>query len=108
MRLRIEPLPGVPEQGAMVYGPIVLAGILGNVDPAAQIIVNERKSGEMLNAAVTVPAWPRPLAELPAHFTRTGRERVAFIAAGFTGGPVQFIPWYRVAHERYNLYWRGA
>ena len=61
----------------------------------------------MLDDSVPVPAWPRPLAELPAHFTRTGRERLAFIAAGFTGGPVQFIPWFRVAHERYNLYWRG-
>ena len=76
-------------------------------DPAAQIIVNERKSGEMLNESVAIPEWPRPLAELPAHFTRTGRDRLAFIAAGFAGGPVQFIPWFRVAHERYNLYWRG-
>jgi DUF1680 family protein len=109
MRLRLEPLPGAPDYGAMLYGPIVLAGVLGQerVDPAAQIIVNERKSGEMLNDSVPLPTWPRPLAELPAHFTRTGRERLAFIAAGFTGGPVQFIPWFRVAHERYNLYWRG-
>ena len=109
MRLQLEPLPGAPGYGAMLYGPIVLAGVLGQerVDPAAQIIVNERKSGEMLDDSVPVPAWPRPLAELPAHFTRTGRERLAFIAAGFTGGPVQFIPWFRVAHERYNLYWRG-
>jgi uncharacterized protein len=110
MRLRLEPLPGAAEFGAMLYGPIVLAGVLGKngVDPAAQIIVNERKSGEMLNEPVTVPAWPRPLTELPAHFTRTGQEHLAFIAAGFTGGPVQFIPWFRVAHERYNLYWRSS
>ena len=110
MRLRLEPLPGAPEYGAMMYGPIVLAGVLGKkgVDPAAQLIVNERKSGEMLNEAVTIPAWPRPLTELPAHFTRTGRDRLAFIAAGFAGGPVQFIPWFRVAHERYNLYWRSS
>jgi DUF1680 family protein len=113
MRLRLEPLPGAPagsseEWAAMVYGPIVLAGVLGKVDPAAQIIVNERKSGEMLNDAVSIPAWPRPLAELPAHFTRTRRDRLTFIAAGFTGGPVKFIPWFRVAHERYNLYWRGG
>ena len=110
MKVRLEPLPGSPAYGAVLYGPIVLAGVLGRkgVDPAAQIIVNERKSGEMLNEPVTIPAWPRPLPELPAHFTRTGAERLSFIAAGFVAGPVQFIPWFRVAHERYNLYWRGG
>jgi DUF1680 family protein len=109
MSLRLEPLPNSPDLAALMYGPIVLAGLVGKpVDPAAQIIVNERKSGEMLNEPVQIPAWPRPLAELPAHLTRTDRERLTFTAAGFAGGPVQFIPWYRVAHERYNLYWRGA
>ncbi|HEU4589281.1 MAG TPA: beta-L-arabinofuranosidase domain-containing protein [Steroidobacteraceae bacterium] len=109
MSLRLEPLPHAPEYAAVMYGPIVLAGIVGKpVNPQAQIIVNERKSGEMLNETVQMPRWPRPLAELPAHFTRTDRERLTFIAAGFDGGPVQFIPWHRVAHERYNLYWRSA
>jgi DUF1680 family protein len=109
MSLHLEPLPNSPDLAALMYGPIVLAGLVGKpVDPAAQIIVNERKSGEMLNEPVQIPAWPRPLAELPAHLTRTDRERLTFTAAGFAGGPVQFIPWYRVAHERYNLSWRGA
>ncbi|HET9864590.1 MAG TPA: beta-L-arabinofuranosidase domain-containing protein, partial [Steroidobacteraceae bacterium] len=109
MSLRLEPLPHAPDYAAVMYGPIVLAGLVGKpVDPQAQIIVNERKSGQMLNEAVPIPRWPRPLAELPAHFTRSDRDRLTFIAAGFEGGPVQFIPWYRVAHERYNLYWRAT
>jgi DUF1680 family protein len=29
MRLQLEPLPGAPDYGAMLYGPIVLAGVLG-------------------------------------------------------------------------------
>lgn len=109
MRLRLEPLPGSPDRAAMLCGPIVLAGLVGKpVDAAEQLIVNERKSGEMLNEPVTVPVWPRPLAELPAQFTRTSPDRLTFIAAGFNEGPVQFIPWFRVAHERYNLYWRAG
>ena len=113
MKLHLEALPHSSEPSSMewaavMYGPIVMAGIVGKpVEPAAQLIVNERKSGEMLNEPVTVPAWPRPLAELPAHFTRTDPNRLTFIAAGFAGGPVQFIPWFRIAHERYNLYWRA-
>jgi DUF1680 family protein len=114
MRLRLEPLPNAAaassvEWAAVMYGPIVMAGIVGKpVNPADQLIVNERKSGEMLNDPAAVPTWPRPLAELPAHFTRTDPERLTFIAAGFAGGPVKFIPWFRVAHERYNLYWRAS
>jgi DUF1680 family protein len=108
MSLHLEPLPHAPEYAAVMYGPIVLAGIVGKpVDPQAQIIVNERKSGQMLDEPVQIPRWPRPLAELPAHLTRTDRERLTFSAAGFDGGPVQFIPWHRIAHERYNLYWRA-
>jgi hypothetical protein len=94
-----------------MYGPIVLAAVLAapGVEPASQLIVNERKSGEMLNEPVAIPRWPRPLEDLPAHFTRTDPRRLTFLAAGFEGGPVRFIPWFRVAHERYNLYWqRGA
>jgi DUF1680 family protein len=109
MQLQLAPLPGDPSYAAVVYGPIVLAGEVGKpVDPAAQIIVNERKSGEMLNDLPEIPAWPRPLAELPAHFTRSDRQKLSFVASGFAGGPVRFLPWFRVAHERYNLYWRGA
>jgi len=110
MSLHLEPLPGSPaaECAAVLYGPIVLAGILPGpgVEPASQLIVNERKSGEMLNEPVAIPGWPRPLADLPAHFTRTDPQRLTFLAAGFEGGAVRFIPWFRVAHERYNLYWQ--
>ena len=52
MTLRTEPLPGAPDVVAFAYGPIVLAGRLGTegVTPEAQIIKNERESGNMLNA----------------------------------------------------------
>jgi uncharacterized protein len=111
MSLRLESLPDDPGHAAVMYGPIVLAAVLAapGVEPASQLIVNERKSGEMLNEPVAIPRWPRPLEDLPAHFTRTDPRRLTFLAAGFEGGPVRFIPWFRVAHERYNLYWqRGA
>jgi DUF1680 family protein len=109
MKARLEPLPGAPEYGALMYGPLALAGVVGTpVDPAAQIIVNERKSGEMLNERVAIPAWPRDLEELPARLRRSDSEPLAFMAEGFSGGPVRFIPWFRVAHERYNLYWRRS
>jgi len=108
MALRLEPLPNAPDYSAVLCGPIVLAGVVGTapVAPGAQLIVNERKSGEMLNEPVALPRWRRPLAELPGHFTRPDASRLDFVASGFEEGPVRFIPWFRIARERYNLYWR--
>ena len=67
MTLRIEPLPGTNDVVAFVYGPIVLAGRLGRegLAPGNQIIVNERESGNMLNAAVEVPVLAGDRAKLP-------------------------------------------
>ena len=114
MQLHLEPLPGAPdgpssEWAAVMYGPIVLAARLGTqgLTPGSQLIVNERKSGEMLNEAIKIPAWSKPLEELPASLRRTSDESVTFASTGFDGGrAVEFIPWFRIAHERYNLYWR--
>jgi len=109
MAVRLEPLPQAAEWAAVMYGPIVLAARLGTqgVTPGSQLIVNERKSGEMLNEAIEIPAWSKPLEELPASLQRASEHSVTFTTTGFEGGRrVEFIPWFRVAHERYNLYWR--
>jgi len=110
MSLGLELLPGATDVGALTYGPLVLAGLVGKpVNPADQLIVNERESGNMLNADVDIPRWTRALAELPASLERIDKESLRFRSTGFTGGaPVEFIPFFRVAHERYNLYWRQS
>ncbi|MEO6078619.1 MAG: beta-L-arabinofuranosidase domain-containing protein [Steroidobacteraceae bacterium] len=109
MALRIEPLPDAPDHVALMHGPIVLAGRMGTAGlaPGAQIIVNERESGNMLRAEVAIPRWTRPLEELPGHTSRVNPDRLEFRTTGFAGGAsVDFIPWFRLSHERYNLYWR--
>ncbi|HET9475328.1 MAG TPA: beta-L-arabinofuranosidase domain-containing protein [Steroidobacteraceae bacterium] len=111
MEVHLEPLPNAPDYAAVMYGPIVLAARLGTqgITPGSQLIVNERKSGEMLNEAVEIPGWSKPLEELPASLLRTSDDSVTFASAGFVGGRrVEFIPWFRMAHERYNLYWRRS
>jgi DUF1680 family protein len=109
MSLRIEPLPNSPDYAALVYGPIVLGGRMGSegLTPGSQLIINERESGNMLQADVKIPRWTRPLADLAANTTRTSAERLEFRTAGFEGGAsVDLIPWFRLTNERYNLYWR--
>jgi len=108
MTLRVEPLPGAPDTVAFVYGPIVLAGRLGTegVTPEEQIIKNERESGNMLNADIEVPVLVghphdlvrqvRPVASAPMEFETVGLGRPR---------DVRLAPYFRLAHERYTLYW---
>jgi DUF1680 family protein len=111
MSLRTEFLPKSPDHAALVYGPIVLAGRLGTegLAPGSQLIVNERESGNMLQSDVRAPRWNRPLAQLPEHTFRIGSGKLEFRAEGFEGGAsVDFLPWFRLTHERYQLYWQQA
>ncbi|MBC8026317.1 MAG: glycoside hydrolase family 127 protein [Steroidobacteraceae bacterium] len=111
MSLRLEPLPNDATHAAFVYGPIVLAGRMGTkgLSPGSQLIINERESGNMLNDAVDIPKWNKSLAELLTATTRTDDQTLAFTARGFEGAiSVELIPWFRLTHERYNIYWRAA
>jgi DUF1680 family protein len=111
MRLRTEALPGAPDHVAFVYGPIVLAGRLGQagLSPGSQIIVNERESGTMLNAAIDVPTLAGDATSLIEHVQPDAHDPLVFRTVGI-GRPrdVELAPYYRLAHERYNLYWNVA
>jgi len=108
MTIRTVPLPGAPELVAFAYGPIVLAGRLGTegMTPAQQIIVNERESGNMLNAKVDVPSLVGQASELARHVRPIRGRALLFETVGL-GRPrdVELAPFYKLAHERYNLYW---
>jgi DUF1680 family protein len=109
MSLRAEPLPNAPDHVALMYGPIVLGGRMGTegLTPGSQLIINERESGKMLQADVKIPRWTSPAADLAKSTTRTSDDRLEFRATGFADGAhVDLIPWFRLTHERYNLYWR--
>jgi DUF1680 family protein len=104
-------LPGAPDHVAFVYGPIVLAGRLGQagLSPGSQIIVNERESGTMLNAAIDVPTLAGDATSLIEHVQPDAHDPLVFRTVGI-GRPhdVELAPYYRLAHERYNLYWNVA
>jgi uncharacterized protein len=109
MALRAEPLPGNPDLVAFVYGPVVLAGRLGRegLTPGADIIVNERTYGDVLNEKVEVPVLAGDAREVVSRIKPSAGEALTFRTEGI-GRPhdVSLIPFYRVAHERYNLYWK--
>jgi len=109
MTLRVERLPGAENVVAFVYGPVVLAGRLGHEGllPGNQIIVNERESGSMLNAAVEIPAIRGEAASVATRVRQDAHDPLTFRTAGLAHPhDVELVPFYRLAHERYNLYWR--
>ena len=108
MTPRAVPLPNDPHQVALVYGPVVLVGQLGDagITPGADIIVNERTYGDVLNTPVEVPALTsadvsgvRAVAGKPLTFTTGDLTTPANVA---------LAPFFRTAHERYTMYWRIA
>ena len=110
MHLRTEPLPGNTGIVAILYGPLVLAGRYGNsgITPGADLIVNERKTGEMLDVPLALPTWNID-AKQPSHQLQPAASPLTFVGKGIVGrDSLEFIPYQRIAHERYNLYWRLA
>ena len=109
MTLRTEALPGNPDVVAILYGPIVLAGQLGRkgLTPGADIIVNERTTGDVLNDEVEIPVLRGRSSEILKQIKPAKELPLAFQTKGI-GSPhdVTLIPYYRIAHERYNLYWK--
>ncbi len=109
MTLRTEPLPGNANVVAILYGPIVLAGRLGRkgITPGADIIVNERTYGDVLNDEVDVPVLIGDSHEIVRKIKPSPESALMFDTTGI-GHPrdVSLMPYYRVVHERYNLYWK--
>lgn len=108
MRVRAEELPGRPDTVALLCGPIVLAGRFGRdgIAAGADLIASERMYGEVLNAAVDVPAWVGRASDFANSVTLARQSPLAFRARGFERGKeIELVPYYRIAHERYNLYW---
>ncbi|HZQ45382.1 MAG TPA: glycosyl hydrolase, partial [Verrucomicrobiae bacterium] len=91
----------------VVYGPIVLVGALGHeVKPGENQIVNERNIGGPLNVQIDVPTFSGELASVPGKIKPTG-EPLTFKTDGI-GRPdeVTLVPYYRMAHQHYNMYWK--
>jgi hypothetical protein len=102
-------LPGEPERIALVYGPIVLAGRLGRAGlfPGADILRNERTSGQILNVPVDVPQLAGSSASIADDVRRVDDGSSLRFETNGIGSPrdVELVPYFRLHHERYNLYW---
>ena len=107
MTLRTEALPGTTDTVAIVYGPIVLVGALGQeVKAGEDLHINERTIGQVFNDPIEVPVLAGSIAGLTASIRPAGPP-LTFRTAGI-GRPVDvtLVPYYQLAHQRYNMYWK--
>ncbi len=111
MALRQVMLPGTSDTVAFMYGPIVLAGKLGTqgMSPGSDTIINERNYGLPLNEQIEVPTLAGDPAKLLDKIKPVPDAPLTFVTADL-GKPheVTFIPYWKIAHERYSIYWKIA
>lgn len=87
-----SPLPGDPSLEAKMYGPLVLAGVLGEGP----------KDGPLKIGNDTIPKGAGPAAEAP---------KAGAVAVGsgleFKVGTMDAKPLYRISDEKYAVYWKA-
>jgi hypothetical protein len=96
-KLWYEPLPDNKNRGALMWGPLVLAGDLGPerrggpADPVPSFVTTQR----------TITEWVQPVSAEPGDFRTVGAGR--FVNG--TAKEVDLIPFYRLHRRTYSLYW---
>jgi DUF1680 family protein len=110
MGLHLSPLPHDPSLAAIMYGPIVLAGVLSEDDTNSELdqsTINGDDPELRENAAILPPVlvtdesvlsdWIKPVSEEPLTFQTVN-----------AGIPHDVIlkPFYRIFKEHYAIYWR--
>ncbi|MBN2505842.1 MAG: glycoside hydrolase family 127 protein [Verrucomicrobia bacterium] len=106
MRLRVVSMPDDPDVVALAYGPIVLAGELGR-EGLDRIEPYARSQLDLAHVpAVTVPAFVGDRATLLDRVHPVPGQPLTFQTRGLgRPGDVTLIPYYRLHHQRFSVYW---
>ncbi|MBI3920830.1 MAG: glycoside hydrolase family 127 protein [Armatimonadetes bacterium] len=82
MALHSSPMPDGPELVAVMYGPVVLAGVS---PPQGTYLLGDPKDPSQ---------WVEKTGDGPLTFAATGQKKT-----------VRLVPWYKVIDEPYGVYW---
>ena len=106
MALRAEALPGDPSHVAFLFGPIVLAGELGSDNLPNLYLVKQTDLSRSPAPEVPVLVAENAASAL-THIRSTPSGPLAFRTEGLgRPGDVSLIPFYKLHHQRYSVYWR--
>jgi uncharacterized protein len=107
MRLRTEPTPDDPTMQAAMFGPLVLAGNMGNAGLRDEMIYGpqgpeELKKGqnpppppEIKSSKKDSVAWLEPVPGKAQEFRTVGQSQ-----------NYNLVPFYKIFKDRYTLYWK--
>jgi len=101
MRLRVESMPDDPKQQAFLYGPLVLAGDLGNEGLTEQMITGSNVPQIRRAPQIEIPEFHGD----PLRFIKSGDKALAFRTSG-QQKDVAFAPINSIFGRRYNVYWQ--
>jgi DUF1680 family protein len=101
MALRLECMPDSPDTCAVLFGPLVLAGKLGN--PGLDDKKTYGHYGPYNDKPVAVPNLVSK--GLPEKWIRRKGDELVFTAPASTGGEIELIPFFRLFDERFSVYW---
>ncbi|MDR3688011.1 MAG: glycoside hydrolase family 127 protein [Fimbriimonas sp.] len=90
MRLHSQPMPDDPNLQAVMFGPIVLAGVMEKDAPIAEDV----NTGYLKVALQDPSSWLKPVSGKALTFQTVGIAR-----------PVTFIPLYDIIDQRFGVYW---
>jgi DUF1680 family protein len=107
MSLHTEALPDDPNTVAILYGPIVLAGELGT-ENLPKTAWYERNQGDADKIAdPETPVFVGNVADVVSHIVPGEDKPLSFRTAGSAKPQeVSLIPFYRMRHQRYSVYWK--
>jgi len=104
MKLRAEPLPGMNNIVAVLYGPIVLAGDLGTNGVPRQYARNQ---GDLVRVPdPVVPVFVSNPKTFLKKIRPTAQPLVFETKNLVQPNDVTLVPFYQADHERYTVYWK--
>ena len=109
MAIHVEPLPYHPTTVSLLYGPIVLAGEMGaaGLPAGGQNVGDQYKFDNIPDPPA--PTITCPPQDIPDHVQRVPGAQLAFKTVGMMNpAEVSLLPFYRIHHERYTVYWDEA
>ena len=103
LRLELKPMPADISWNALLYGPLVLAGLLGREGlPAEAPFAAGDQLAYRSVPDPSVPALAAGNAPVESWLRQTGP--LEFATAG--SAPIAFIPLFAVTRDRYSVYWK--
>ena len=107
MHLRFEFLPGEPSVAAVLYGPVVLAGDLGNDGLTASVRYGPSVPPLGRLRTPAIPAFVGDPATMLGSIERVPGASLTFRTKGLAQPhDVTLAPFFRAADQRYTVYWK--